>query len=612
MATISDLYLHLKALCSQWFYTKSDTNILLEGDQTLGVSGKSDKNHTHGNISNDGKVGTNPDKILLTGTGGTVNATDIIPTEKVKLGSSSNSSKNVVTNTSGQLVLEDKYSHPSSHPSTMITNSQTLGNISNSTLSTQNDVNVAINAKIGQLSQLKFIEITANKGDANASKLGKLYIVSETEHDVTKVNAYYVYETGDSQEPYDWRKLDNDILDEFVVTWASIESNPFSNNTPSDFATSNHEHGQIKNDGKITASAVTVASDDNIVITDTSDSSKIKRVANLLTSQIKDGTAYQYIGSSQNATQAQINDKIDGEIESLYSDLGDKLDSSDLTLSNIPISNYENNILGLNGNNLQQALANLISYVGGSYSSTNALEDKLMNFVNASDSCIEMTIEIPTSTTLSIDKTIIYDEYDRLCFIDYGDGETDVTRGSIEHDYEGPGTYVIRIYTLGRGIYDNAFQITGLTSVKIPSSITSLGNDLFSHNAGLQSVRFESLEPPSATSTTFQSIGNNVSIICPLDSLNYYQNGTNYPYISPRSWKGWSDIATDFALSNHNHGYVNDDGTLTQTGSMPTISSSTDGYVVITNSSNQIVKQSAIDVVDNVVLALKTYGESQT
>lgn len=86
-----------------------------------------------------------------------------------------------------------------------------------------------------------------------------------------------------------------------------------------------HTHGQVTDDGKITSTAVTVASADNIVITDASDSNKVKKVANLLTDHIKDGTAHSNIGSSANDSQSTINTKIDTALSS-------KADSS--TLSN--------------------------------------------------------------------------------------------------------------------------------------------------------------------------------------------------------------------------------------------------------------------------------------
>ena len=77
------------------------------------------------------------------------------------------------------------------------------------------------------------------------------------------------------------------------------------------YSTTSHSHNQITSDGKITSTAVTVASGDNIVITDYSDSSKIKRVANILASHVKDSSAHTNIGSSANATQETINTSID-------------------------------------------------------------------------------------------------------------------------------------------------------------------------------------------------------------------------------------------------------------------------------------------------------------
>ena len=217
----------------------------------------------------------------------------------------------------------------------------------------QDEINNAINNTIGNLQNIRAIEITSDKGTASASTMGKLYIVSETitEGGESKnvVNVYYTERSGTSPNyTYTWKKMDTDILDEYSVAWNDVtdkpssfppsthiqtattvtDSNAHGNigssananqgtiNTAIDTAlgnkaSSSHTHGQVTNDGKITSTAVTVASGDNIVITDASDSSKIKRVANLLASHIKDGTAHSNIGSSANDTQATINSAID-------------------------------------------------------------------------------------------------------------------------------------------------------------------------------------------------------------------------------------------------------------------------------------------------------------
>lgn len=163
----------------------------------------------------------------------------------------------------------------------------------------------------------------------------------------TEYNASY---RPDSDEAHysDW---DNEIVNKSFLSSALQNNVDYSNitNTPtnlSDFTNdgdgsnpfvttddirlsddrtpTSHTHGQITNDGKITSTAVSVASGDNILITDASDSSKVKRVANLLTDHIQDGTAHSHIGSSANDTQSSINSSIDTA-------LSNKADSSSLS-----------------------------------------------------------------------------------------------------------------------------------------------------------------------------------------------------------------------------------------------------------------------------------------
>ena len=106
--------------------------------------------------------------------------------------------------------------------------------------------------------------------------------------------------------PTNTSDLTNDGADGTNVFVANNDSRLSDARTPT-----SHTHGQITNAGAITSTAVTVASGDNIVITDASDSSKVKRVTNLLSDHIKDSTAHTNIGSSANDTQATINSDID-------------------------------------------------------------------------------------------------------------------------------------------------------------------------------------------------------------------------------------------------------------------------------------------------------------
>ena len=196
----------------------------------------------------------------------------------------------------------NNYTHPSTHASSIITEESALSNIGTSANANQHTINAAINTVLGNLVDVKFIEITTDKGTATADKMNKLYI--ETKN--SKTDVYYVVRSGTSPNyTYDWEDLDTDILDNLVVNWSDVQ------NKPSSFTPSSHTHGQITNDGKITSNGVAVASNDFIVITDTSDSSKLKRTGNLLADHIKDSAAHTNIGSSANDTQATINTNID-------------------------------------------------------------------------------------------------------------------------------------------------------------------------------------------------------------------------------------------------------------------------------------------------------------
>lgn len=95
-----------------------------------------------------------------------------------------------------------------------------------------------IDTAIGALKSIKVIEVVTSLPTASEDTMNKLYIVNE----LTKVNVYYtVTYTESALNPnirYRWEKLDEDILDELSIDWSDVENNPFVNNTPSDFITS--------------------------------------------------------------------------------------------------------------------------------------------------------------------------------------------------------------------------------------------------------------------------------------------------------------------------------------------------------------------------------------
>ena len=94
MVSIQTLYEHILTLLGQNFYTKSQTDNLLNGksgtSHTHSYNSITDKpnsftpsSHTHGNLQNNGQIG-----------------------------STAQASKNVVTDSNGKITTEDKYTHP--------------------------------------------------------------------------------------------------------------------------------------------------------------------------------------------------------------------------------------------------------------------------------------------------------------------------------------------------------------------------------------------------------------------------------------------------------------------------------------------------------------------
>lgn len=205
----------------QWFYTESEIDTITGGLQSQinnkaeisELNSKASATHTHGNLQNDGKVGT-----------------------------SSNASKNVVTDANGYLTVEEKYSHPSTHATTIIKEGSALANIGTSANATQHTINDAINTAIGNLSSIKAVQVIDTKPTASSSTMDKLYIVNEN----NKVNVYYTKQTGTgSSATYSWQKMDTDILDELSIDWTDIQ------NKPTTFTPSDHAHGNITKDGKV-------------------------------------------------------------------------------------------------------------------------------------------------------------------------------------------------------------------------------------------------------------------------------------------------------------------------------------------------------------------------
>ena len=189
------------------------------------------------------------------------------------------------------------------HSSVDVTEASALSNIGTSANASQHTINESIDNIIGNLTGADIIKVVTTLPTASASTMNALYLLSSN-------SQYDIYITVESSGSYAWEKLDDDVLSDLSIDWSDI------NNIPSTFTPSSHTHGQITNDGKITSTAVSIASGDNILITDASDSSVVKRVATILSSHMKHSSALANIGTSANATQSTINANINTKLGS--------------------------------------------------------------------------------------------------------------------------------------------------------------------------------------------------------------------------------------------------------------------------------------------------------
>lgn len=264
------------------------------------------KSHNHGNLSNDGKVGSNANYFVTTTTGGAITSKQKIGniTTSGAIGSTAN--KPLITTTNGVITtgsfgttantfcqgndsrLSDART-PIEHnqSTTTIINDNSYTHIGVGANTTQNDVNDAIDTKLGQLSSIEALVMVDTLPTATASTMGKLYVINEN----SKINFYWTKRSGTSGSyTYAWEKMDTDILDELVVDWSDVQ------NKPSTFTPSSHTH----------------SADD-----------------------VSDSTAHSNIGSSANATQSTINSSIDTSL----SNKGAKTDDVDWTYSSNGFTN---------------------------------------------------------------------------------------------------------------------------------------------------------------------------------------------------------------------------------------------------------------------------------
>ena len=252
-----------------WFYDKGEVNTIANSKLNANLTTANKNLVTNGS----GDV-VLEDKPVIPDISGKI---DTAGTGLSKSGTTLNHSNSITAQTSTALkkISFDGQGHITGtanvESSDLPTHTHSIASVTN----LQTELN-GLDTRIDNLESFEFIKVVSDKGTASASTMNTLYIVQETDATTseTNVNVYYTKKDGSN---YSWVKLDDNILDELDLDWSNIENNPFSNKQPSDFANVTHNHtksqiinfshthGHLSNDGKLTT---TISNTNKVVVTD--------------------------------------------------------------------------------------------------------------------------------------------------------------------------------------------------------------------------------------------------------------------------------------------------------------------------------------------------------
>ncbi len=227
----------------QWFYTESEVDTLLGGKVST-AQGSS-----------------NASKNVVTDSGGniTVEAKPTIPSASSTTPSADTTSGAVGTGTTwaradhkhpkSSLYAEATHTHTKSnitdfshtHSVTDVTDSNAHSHIGTSANATQGAINTAIDSKLSELVDINFVTVVQTLPTASQSTMGKIYLVPSDSTDTN--DNYEEYVTIKDGNTYSWEKF-GEITD-ISVAWNDITGKP------STFTPSSHTHGNITNDGKV-------------------------------------------------------------------------------------------------------------------------------------------------------------------------------------------------------------------------------------------------------------------------------------------------------------------------------------------------------------------------
>ena len=320
MATLSDLYTHLKTLCEQWFYNKSTMDTFL--------GGKISKSNTSGLVKNDGSIDTN-NYALSSSIPAASSTTPSADTTNGSVGTGTTWARSNHTHPKSSIYAEKEHKHnhitydgkyddiyptefkqdndgidrflmvdasdrdlikaseflPSyavkDPNSNNYTNIGLSGNYKN-----QSQINSAINTKFGELLDIEFFKIVTTLPTASADTLDTIYLLAITGSGDNNFKEYItIYDLNSQSVPtnFRWEKLGEISGSGLSVDWADIT------NKPSDFPPSSHSHGTISNDGKVTT---TGTSGGNMVVTNSSNAIVVDTTINVIDALVQDLITY--------------------------------------------------------------------------------------------------------------------------------------------------------------------------------------------------------------------------------------------------------------------------------------------------------------------------------
>lgn len=258
MATLEQLYGHLKTLNKQWFYEKSEideflSDVVRDADITDVIR----TSLTSGLVKNDGTIDTTvyatdsdlddlSDDVAnnyiaksqtsgLVKNDGTIDTTTYLSEHQDISGKANIADLHTVATSGSYTDLENIPSTfaPTAHEhnASEVKDSNAYSNLNTTANATQSAINYAIDSKIGALLSVEYQTIVPSLPTASTDTMNKFYLVAESTSETN--DEYEIFITVKDGNDYDWEKVDTARID--LTGYSEID----------------HVHGNLTNDGKI-------------------------------------------------------------------------------------------------------------------------------------------------------------------------------------------------------------------------------------------------------------------------------------------------------------------------------------------------------------------------